>query len=154
MGESKQPKRDPMKRFKTRPYLIAVFTKTPTKGQNTSIKDWGKDGLWDVQETVFFEDRIKNKWLSEAHVILDLLNAKTVKNRFALDNHSDKEVFDYFVQKYSEKVQLAVSNWLVKSGIKPTDKQIKKIEDNISKPGIIAETLEENIDITDKIEKS
>lgn len=94
------------------PYLIATYSKTPVQGQNTSIKDWGKSGKWAVKETVYFEDKIKTKHMTEAHVIIDLINMKIIKSRF--DDDSEEETIDYYLSKYSSRIQQAIYKWIKK----------------------------------------
>ena len=71
------------------PYLIATYSKVPAEGQNTSVKGWGKKGIWKIHETIFFEDRLKTKYIQEAHVIINLLTLEVIKTRFTDDSEEE-----------------------------------------------------------------
>ncbi len=136
--------------------MIAIYSSKPSAGQRTENKNWGETGKWDVTETVYFEDRIKPNVMNTAHVIIDIINAKVVKNRYVNDGGSNEEVMKHFIKKYNTKVQQAIAAWMNKCGIAPTETQLEKIEQNINQPGIIANVLssdENNVPIEGLITK-
>lgn len=107
---------------KLRPHMIVTYIKRPAPGQNTSVKEWGKIGEYAVEEQVIFVERVKNRNLIESHVIIDVMKAKVIKNRFIDAN--DEEILKHFLQKYSDDAQRAISVWmqrnLLRTGELPT----------------------------------
>lgn len=95
---------------KFRPYMLVRYIKRPAPGQNTSKKDWGKNGEWAVEENVVFVERLKDKHVLQSHIVIDVMKGKVRRNLF--DDATDEEVYKHFVEKYSEDVQRAISVWM------------------------------------------
>jgi hypothetical protein len=95
---------------KNRPIMVIKYIKRPAKGQNTSVKGWGETGQWDVEEDVVITTRLKTKQEIEAHVVIDILQARVIRNRF--DDTNTETIYKHFMEKYNEKVQRALSTWL------------------------------------------
>jgi len=142
-----------------RPYMIVVLSNHPKAGQQTSRKDWGKIAQWDMKESIFFEDKIKNRFLSEAGIIIDLLNAKLVKNCYRnREGGSDEEIMAYFIKRYGERTQGAIKAWMTDRGIELTPEQVELMENNTDVEGVIGKVLSgdtdglsTNVDVTDMI---
>ena len=133
---------------KGRPFLVAKFIRMVPKGAATHTTDYGKTGQWNIGESITIEDSIKDRHLIESTVIIDILKAKIIKNRLP---ESDEEVLSYFVKKYNKDIQRGIQIWMRKHGMSISEKQIKRIEDNIDKPDIIASTLAEGDQPDEKV---
>lgn len=93
-----------------RPYMIIIVSHKPQKGAQTNQQDWTKDHNWEVHEMAHFLDYIPKKMMIQAFVIIDILNGKVIKNRPMND---DDKVFEYYMDKYKDKVQEALGRFLL-----------------------------------------
>lgn len=94
---------------KDRPFLVITQHTTPAKGENTSLKDWGKTGKKILQEMVMIVDEVKNKHLVEATIIIDILQRRMVKSRFTED---DSEVLSHYLSQYKKQVAEGIQIWM------------------------------------------
>jgi len=93
---------------KGRPFLIITYSFKPAEQQHTSKKDWGKTAVWNSNEKITIEDKIKPKHLASAHAIIDIINKSIIKNRF--EDENDK-VIEHFLKKYNNKIEKALIIW-------------------------------------------
>lgn len=94
---------------KDRPFLVITQHTTPAKGENTSLKNWGKTGKKVLQEMVMIVDEVKNKHLVEATIIIDILQRRMVKSRFTED---DSEVLSHYLSQYKNQVAEGIQLWM------------------------------------------
>lgn len=94
---------------KDRPFLVITQHITPAKGENTSVKNWGKTGKKNLQEMVMIVDNVKDKHLTEATVIIDVLQRKVVKSRFDEDN---EEVLSHYLKQYKSQIAEGIQIWM------------------------------------------
>ena len=94
---------------KGRPFLLITQHITPAKGENTSAKNWGKTGKKNLQEMVSVVDRVKDKHLIEATVIVDVLQRRIVKSRF---EESNEEVVKHYLTQYKSQVAEGIQVWM------------------------------------------
>jgi hypothetical protein len=73
------------------------------------MKDWSASSGWNVAEEVVIVDRVKNKHMTYATLILDVLEDKIVKNGFRDAN--PQEVRTYYMNKYKNQLQQALTIW-------------------------------------------
>lgn len=99
--------------LRNRPFMVVKYIFTPGDGERTESKNWGENAKWNSNEHVTVEDRIKPKHEIEAHIIIDLLHKKLIKNRFP---ESDEEVLKYFYKKYNKEITQSVEIWLRSKG--------------------------------------
>jgi hypothetical protein len=96
--------------LRKRPFLVIIYHAKPAPSENTSVRGWGEKAKWEANETANFVDRVSNKMLVEASVIIDIMNAKVVKNRY--DRSADQQVMEHYISKYKDKVKEAVAYWM------------------------------------------
>lgn len=117
---------------KDRPFLIVTRHFLPSDGENTSIKDWGKTGKKTLQEYITIDNSIKNRYLIDATVIIDILQRKLVKSRFS---EEDDVVIKHYLEQYKDNIAKGIQQWM--------DYNRDKMEDFVS-------TLEEEMDNMDE----
>lgn len=99
--------------LRNRPFLIVNTIQRPAKGVNTSKKGWADNrDNWAIFENPSVVDRVSNKIMREATVIVDVMSQKVVKSRF--DNVSNDEVATHYIEKYREQVKEAMDIWLTR----------------------------------------
>jgi hypothetical protein len=96
-----------------RPFLVVKNSYRPAKGANTAVSGWGdlNGGQWSIFESINFVDRIKDKDLSDAVVIIDILEAKVIKNGFKDKNPND-DLLKHYLSKYKKQTAEAISIWM------------------------------------------
>lgn len=97
--------------LRNRPFLIVNTIERPAKGVNTAKKGWADDRAnWAIFENPYLTDRVSNKIMREATVIIDVMSSKVVKSRF--NEVKDDEVAEHYMTKYKEQVAEAMDIWL------------------------------------------
>ena len=67
--------------MKGKHFIIFVHVYRPGEGARTEAKGYGIDGKWNMQEEIYFLDKISTKFLTRATAILDYDNDKVIKDR-------------------------------------------------------------------------
>lgn len=99
--------------LRNRPFLIVNTIERPVKGVNTSKKGWADDrNNWAIFENPSVTDRVSNKIMREATVIIDVMGNAVVKSRF--NEVSDAEVVNHYLEKYKPQVAEAMDIWLTR----------------------------------------
>lgn len=98
------------KYHRDRPFLIITRHASPSDGEKTESKDWLKESRWKVEEMVSIVDRVTNKHLSEATIIVDILKRSLVKNRFTEEEPS--EVLSHYLKTYKNHISEGISIWM------------------------------------------
>lgn len=94
-----------------RPFLVVTQKGNAAKHVNTAKAGWAVEGAnWDVTERPVIVDRVSDKMLTEASIIIDLLNSTLVKNRFQ-SSGQDNKVLEYYLGKYSQEVTEGIKIW-------------------------------------------
>lgn len=102
-----------MSNLRNRPFLVLSFTYTPAEGQNTRVKDFGKTAKWDPIENMVIIDRMTNKHLDRAELVIDLLEMKVIKCR---DNSLNREdLMKVVVARYADDIKRSLANWIAKN---------------------------------------
>lgn len=101
------------KYLRNRPFLLVFYRKLPAEGQNPSMKEFGKNGVLDVREQTVVAWRVKDKDLREAHVIIDLVRGKIVKNGFS--GTPNLEVFKHFMEKHQQKISQVLADYFAQN---------------------------------------
>ena len=97
--------------LRNRPFLVITQIGRPAKHVKTNVAGWAIEGSnWAVTERPMIVDRISDKMLNEASIIVDILNTKLVKNRFGESGPDDK-VMEYYLGKYSAEVTQGMQIW-------------------------------------------
>lgn len=112
-----QPKRKDFSNLRNRPFLVVYSTKSPVKKTLTSRKGWADtQGNWKITERPEIVDRVSDKILREATVIIDVTRSTCLTKRF--DHISDAEVVHHYMTKFGEYVKEAMGVWLRKMAAK------------------------------------
>jgi len=62
-------------------YIVLQHAFVPAPGQNTSMKNFGTDGQWQMVEQVYFVTRVRKRWWQEATTIVNLTDRVIESNR-------------------------------------------------------------------------
>jgi len=95
---------------RNRPKLVITYYNRPSAGELTSTKGWSATGKFDVKEEALIVSRLKPKHEIQAHVIIDILQARVLKNRF--EDQANDTVYQHYIEKYSTDIQTALTKWL------------------------------------------
>lgn len=102
-----------LKNLRNRPFLCVNTISRPAKGVNTSVKGWSDNpNAWAIFEQPYVVDRVSNKVMREATVVIDVMGSAVVKNRFS--EVPDSQVVEHYMNKYREQVAEAMNIWLTK----------------------------------------
>lgn len=126
--------------LRNRPFMVISYTRKPKVGVATQFKDWSgaSEDAWDVTENMVVVDRVSDKMMQTADVIIDLLNNVTVKNR--MGSVADATIIDGYVKRYYNDVKSAMAAWVAdNSGNLDKIRQIAK-DHNIELPTPKTET--------------
>ena len=81
-------------------YIILQHTFVPAPGQNTSMKNFGELGQWQMVEEIFFVTRIRKRWWREATTIVNLTDRKIETNRSETRDYN--AIVSHVMMKYPE----------------------------------------------------
>lgn len=108
-----QPKRKDFSNLRNRPFLVIKTIQRPQKRGLTSRKGWAEvEGNWAIFENPSVVDRVSDKLLREATVIIDVMRSSCVTTRF--QNVTEDEIVNHYMSKYGEQVKEAMGLWLNK----------------------------------------
>lgn len=99
-------------------YIILQHTFVPAPGQNTSMKNFGELGQWQMVEEIFFVTRVRKRWWTEATTIINLTDRKIEANR--ADTRDYNAIVQHVMIKYPEHynnfVEECKENGIIKKG--------------------------------------
>lgn len=99
-------------------YIILQHTFVPAPGQNTSMKNFGELGQWQMVEEIFFVTRVRKRWWTEATTIINLSDRKIEANR--ADTRDYNAIVQHVMIKYPEHynnfVEECKENGIIKKG--------------------------------------
>jgi hypothetical protein len=81
-------------------YIILQHTFVPAPGQNTSMKNFGELGQWQMVEEIFFVTRVRRRWWREATTIVNLSDRKIESNRSETKDYN--AIVQHVMMKYPE----------------------------------------------------
>lgn len=81
-------------------YIILQHTFVPAPGQNTSMKNFGELGQWQMVEEIFFVTRVRKRWWTEATTIVNLSDRKIETNRSETKDYN--AIVQHVMMKYPE----------------------------------------------------
>lgn len=93
-----------------RPFLIITNKFLPSKGAQTQQKNWTEKSGWQTNEEMSVVDRVTSKHTSMATVIIDVMEAKVIKNGFV--ESSNDEIMQHFMTKYKAQLTEAIDIWM------------------------------------------
>ena len=105
-----------------RPFLIITNRFKPARGAQTQVANWAEKSGWEVHEEVMVVDRVTAKHLSMATAIIDVMEAKVVKNGFSESSRED--IMTHFMTKYKSQITESIDIWMTRLA---TDKAMSEI---------------------------
>lgn len=92
-----------------RPFLVICTTYMPGPDIDTRKANWGSDKEnWQRNEIPLIVDRVSDKLLQEADIVLDIMEQRCVKNR---NDISPTQITAHYLNKYGDDIQKAVRKW-------------------------------------------
>ena len=79
-------------------YLVLTHTFAPAPGADTSMKNFGDEGQWQMHESVYFVTRIRKGWWQTATTIVNLTDSKVIKNKAETTDY--KQIVQHVMIKY------------------------------------------------------
>lgn len=87
--------------MKGKHFIIFVHVYRPGEGARTESKDFGLDGKWNMQEEIYFLDKVSDKFLTRATAILDYDNNKIIKTR--IEGLTPEKMLSHVQEKYPDQ---------------------------------------------------
>ena len=87
--------------MKGKHFIIFVHVYRPGEGARTESKDFGLDGKWNMQEEIYFLDKVSAKFLTRATAILDYDNNKIIKTR--IEGLTPEKMLAHVQEKYPDQ---------------------------------------------------
>ena len=82
-------------------YLVLKHSFVPAPGADTSMKNFGTEGEWQMQESVYFVTRIRKGWWQSATTIVNLTEGKIETNRAETSDYN--KIVQHVMIKYPEQ---------------------------------------------------
>ena len=95
-----------------RPFLIITNRFKPARGSQTQQANWADKSGWEVHEEVMVVDRVTDKHISTATAIIDVMEAKVIKNGF--NDSSREDIMNHFMNKYKKQLTEAIDIWMTR----------------------------------------
>ena len=86
-------------------FIVFQHIYRPAPGANTSMKNFGTEGKWQVQEYVYFVDKLKSRHWDSSTVIIDYDNWKVLKNSTGGDEVSVQGMLDHVNKHYPQQYE-------------------------------------------------
>jgi hypothetical protein len=93
-----------------RPFVIITNRYTPGPHAQTQKKGWSDTAGWVVNEEMTVVDRVSAKHQSYATVIIDVMEAKVIRNSF--EDMTNDALLTHYMTKYKAQIQQAISVWM------------------------------------------
>ena len=101
--------------LRNRPFMIFNYRYTLVDGQKSNTPGFGANANWDPVENMTIVDRVSNRQMNDAELILDLFENKVVKCRDSAIDHG--KIFDVMVARYKSDIRAALDTWLRKDPV-------------------------------------
>ena len=99
--------------LRNRPFLVVKTLHRPSSRTNTEVAGWTYDNSnWTSFEQPSVVDRVNTSLLTDATVIIDIINGKVVKSMYT--GKTDKEVMNHFFSQYKDIVSESINLWIQK----------------------------------------
>ena len=92
-----------------RPFLVVTRLMNPAEGERTETKNWKATAKWKIDESILIVDRVNDKHMEQATVIIDILQRKSIKHRF---DATDDEVVTAYLTTYKQEISDGIATWL------------------------------------------
>jgi hypothetical protein len=100
-----------MANYRNRPFLVISYRFTLDGTQKSNVPGFSETAKWAPIENMTIVDRITNRMLQEAEVIIDIFENTVIKNRGAADVEN-AQVMTHFVGKYAKDIKEALKTWI------------------------------------------
>lgn len=96
--------------LRNRPFMIISYSYVLAAGQKSNTKNFGNEAQWEPIENMVISDRVSNKQMQAAELIIDLFENKVVKCRDASLDHD--KLINTFVGRHQDEVKAALLQWV------------------------------------------
>ena len=79
-------------------YIVLQHAFVPAPGHNTSMKNFGTEGQWQMVEQIYFVTRVRKRWWQEATTIVNLTDRVIETNRSETRDYN--EIVQHVMIKY------------------------------------------------------
>lgn len=110
-----------------RPFVVITNRYKPAPGARTEQKGWADRNGWQTLEEMTVVDRINNRHTTYSSVIIDVMEAKLVRNTLK-GNATDDEVLTHFMSKYKKQISEAVSIWMERLALEKAKTEVTATE--------------------------
>lgn len=88
-------------------YLIVQYYGKPSAGIKTEIAGWSEQqNSVQYDEAVTFETKLRDRYLTEASVIIDMLEKKVIKcNVIGLEDATYDKLMEYYNKYYGKQIE-------------------------------------------------
>ena len=93
-------------------YLIVQYYGKPNHGVKTEIAGWSEQqNSIQYDEAVTFETKLRDRYLTEASVIIDMLEKNVIKcNVVGLEEASYEKLMEYYNKYYGKQIEQFLKN--------------------------------------------
>jgi len=98
--------------LRNRPFMVVSYTFVLAEGQKSNTKGFMENAQWEPVENMAIVDRISNKQMQSAELIIDLFENKVVKCREASLEH--EKLINVFVSRHYGEIKSALATWIAK----------------------------------------
>jgi len=104
-------------------YLVLTHSFTPAPGADPSMKDFGTQGQWQMQESIFFVTRIRKGWWQTATTIVNITDRKIEKNKAETSDYNKivQHVMIKYPQQYNQFIEECKTAGLIVKGDEPSN---------------------------------
>jgi hypothetical protein len=92
--------------------MIISYTYVLAAGQKSQVKGFGETAQWEPIENMVIVDRVSNKQMRAAELIIDLFENKVVMCRDQELEH--EKLINMFVSRHFDDVKAALTTWIQK----------------------------------------
>jgi len=90
--------------------MVISYSYVLTQGQKSNAPGFGQKASWEPIENMVIVDRVSDKHMQNAELVLDLLELKVIKSRDgSLDSN---QLFNTFVNRHFDDVKAALATWV------------------------------------------
>lgn len=99
-------------------YIVLQHAFVPAPGQNTSMKNFGTEGQWQMVEQVYFVTRVRKRWWQEATTIVNLTDRTIEKNGAETNDYNKivQHVMIKYPKYYNDFVEECRDGGLIQKG--------------------------------------
>jgi len=104
-------------------YLVLKHSFVPAPGADTSMKDFGTQGQWQMQESVYFVTRIRKGWWQNSTTIVNLSDRKVEKNNAETSDYNQivQHVMIKYPEQYNQFIEDCKKEGLIIKGNEPPE---------------------------------